>query len=74
MGAFDCCRDCQSRTVNCHATCDIYLQAKSKHDKEVARIREKKKVDNYRASVIANYIEQNQNKKFNGWRRKQEWQ
>ena len=58
MGVFDNCIDCPAREVGCHSTCEIYIKAKEKHDKEMAARRLKNEFDLYMGGVSAGLKEE----------------
>lgn len=65
MGVFDGCIDCPAREVGCHSTCEVYLQAKEKHDKAMASKRTKNEFNTYMGSVSAGFKERDAKNKKN---------
>ena len=45
MGADTPCKDCQSRTSNCHSICDDYIEWRQEHNKVRDAIKEKRAND-----------------------------
>ena len=40
-----CCKNCEDRHPNCHATCPLYLEEKIEHEKQRERANKIKKAD-----------------------------
>lgn len=47
----NCCKDCQERTVGCHAVCQKYIGAKEQQDADRERIKQEREIDNYLYSM-----------------------
>lgn len=47
----NCRKDCQERTVGCHATCQRHIVAKEQRDADRKRIRREREIDIYLYSM-----------------------